>query len=109
MKIINNINVYEKGEKPVYHKEMPSIPDYMSSQFGWKILELPEGTFWAAMNEMEYRELVGQLLDIEPMDVDLDLISCGAKGDTGCHGDCPRDHYCKSYGTGDTRFCTCGH
>lgn len=108
VKVIHGIRVYEKGEKVFFETEMPPIPEYMYSKFGWKIIEIDGKNYWAPMEEEEYIHIVAKYLGISPSEVDLNLVHCGTMGDNGCFGDCTGNRFCKRWSTGDSTGCICG-
>lgn len=105
--VINGYTLYKPGFGPSYGPNVPSIPKYMISKFGWKITEHNGMKYWVAMDEKDYRIEIGKMLGMNPEEVDLSLVQCGSLGDTGCHGDCPDNRFCIKIGGSEGTFCTC--
>jgi hypothetical protein len=85
----------------------------MISKFGWKIVNFNnKKKCWEAMDEYEFREVIGTLLKIDPSKVDINLNDCHPVGGK-CHGECsphdPHDpgEFCTTIHIGDRLDCIC--
>lgn len=110
--VVNGVEVYKKGESPKFSEEVPTFSDTMISKYGWKIVDFHKRKCWEAMDELEYREMVGKLLKIDPSEVDITRLGCRNAGGS-CFGDCnlgdPHDpgEFCTTTRIGDSVSCIC--
>ncbi|MFY2307198.1 hypothetical protein ACOSZE_07025 [Lysinibacillus fusiformis] len=95
---------YNPQPQQDYKQNMPRIPEFMYSPYGWKIKEINGKKYWSAMNKKEYQIEAASVLSIHPSDV---IVSCGSIGDSGCNGSCPAGRFCARMGGPDSHFCGC--
>ncbi|MNW49707.1 hypothetical protein D3C74_271370 [compost metagenome] len=100
----NNYNVFKPGYEPYYGPDVPRIPSYMKSKYGWKLRVDQHGRkFWAAMNKSEIRNELSKYLGVNPSTIDIEkYLFCNC--DTL---DCDTNLRCLRIGGPDCQWCEC--
>lgn len=102
--IKNGYIVFKPGYEPYYGPDVPRIPSYIKSKYGWKLCVDQNGRkFWAAMNESEIRNELSKYLGVNPTTIDIEkYLFCNCDP-----WDCGTNRWCHRVSGPSGQWCEC--